>query len=701
MKKLQDLYQILQKEFPTQDKTVYGYLENGATLEPGWLLQTPNIWGIDISKIPMQPLRNPGPGIDPDFRLPVCTSPSETCNCKPLLSTVADPKDKPKHLCIGHSNSFADEFYSMIIKAEKTVFISTLGPGPDENFLAALRNAVTRLGHTGNRITFALLIGYPSPATPRREAEYLMHELTRGVRELDKAKVTVKVLVSGTPVVWNHAKIVVVDGKESITGGHNFYQHRYLQEEPVFDLSMKLSGAVSVFAHNYFQEIWKRAQDVIAKWEAVYNPPANNDVPANDEADIMEQPLTVTGTSTAPSANGLSVPALAVGRLPGEWDSEPGERALLYMLEQARESIKISQQNIGYGPAPVTHWPGKFIYAIAKFIVTQKKEVYIVQSDEKASGGYFSGATLKHLEDRLFSAARSVPGAPKEDELKALFRKCLHMGSLRFTNALEWSEKSGFANHTKFIMVDDELLYIGSQNMYVPGPVAGPWRLMEFGYIIGSKEAAKQLLDQYWNKLWKYSAYWVKVYTGRAEYGLDDTVDVFVELNGATQDDTVRFVDESGKEEWWTFTGNIRNGRITYNQYKVPGKYFLKGQTMTIEYIQDGRGERRSMAKSTFRIKPMTVSVTTDKPSYKAGEQVRVSLKVENGIPHNDSVTFHNQTGREDSFMWTHGLTNGTLKETWGAPGHLKGQTVTIWYIHDGGIGGKKWKIASTTFKVE
>ena len=42
--------------------------------------------------------------------------------------------------------------------------------------------------------------------------------------------------------VLNHAKIIAVDGKVLITGGHNFWDQHYLKTAPVHDLSIRLRG---------------------------------------------------------------------------------------------------------------------------------------------------------------------------------------------------------------------------------------------------------------------------------------------------------------------------------------------------------------------------------------------------------------------------------------------------------------------------
>merc|ERR1719238_75325 len=54
---------------------------------------------------------------------------------------------------------------------------------------------------------------------------------------------------------------------------------------------------------------------------------------------------------------------------------------------------------------------------------------------------------------------------------------------------------TGWGNHAKFFAIDDEVLYIGSQNLYA-------CNLQEFGMVIDDKTAVKEALESYFNPLW-------------------------------------------------------------------------------------------------------------------------------------------------------------------------------------------------------
>ena len=58
--------------------------------------------------------------------------------------------------------------------------------------------------------------------------------------------------------------------------------------------------------------------------------------------------------------------------------------------------------------------------------------------------------------------------------------------------------RSAPGNHAKLMIIDDEAYVVGSDNLY-------PGFLSEFDYLVEGKEAVGELLDSYWNPLWRYA----------------------------------------------------------------------------------------------------------------------------------------------------------------------------------------------------
>jgi hypothetical protein len=54
-------------------------------------------------------------------------------------------------------------------------------------------------------------------------------------------------------------------------------------------------------------------------------------------------------------------------------------------------------------------------------------------------------------------------------------------------------------NHAKIWIVDDLAFHVGSDNLY-------PHNLQEFGTVIKSDELTRQIVADYWEPLWRFSA---------------------------------------------------------------------------------------------------------------------------------------------------------------------------------------------------
>lgn len=59
--------------------------------------------------------------------------------------------------------------------------------------------------------------------------------------------------------------------------------------------------------------------------------------------------------------------------------------------------------------------------------------------------------------------------------------------------------ESAPGNHAKIMIVDDELYVVGSDNLY-------PGNLSEFNYLVEGANAVSDLLQSYWEPLWRYSS---------------------------------------------------------------------------------------------------------------------------------------------------------------------------------------------------
>jgi phosphatidylserine/phosphatidylglycerophosphate/cardiolipin synthase-like enzyme len=152
--------------------------------------------------------------------------------------------------------------------------------------------------------------------------------------------------------------------------------------------------------------------------------------------------------------------------------------------------LRISQQKIAntdvVNQTNIVIWPGEFLGAIVSVLKDKNAAVQILLSHHTPtySNGYsddMGGKALKGvITDRLAKAMGNDRTAAQ-----ALVNKLL---TIRQT-------KPGTYNHGKVWIVDDQLFYVGSDNIY-------PAYLQEFGYIVGDQDATRWFIISYWNKLW-------------------------------------------------------------------------------------------------------------------------------------------------------------------------------------------------------
>lgn len=95
-------------------------------------------------------------------------------------------------------------------------------------------------------------------------------------------------------------------------------------------------------------------------------------------------------------------------------------------------------------------------------------------------------ATLKQPSLREQPVKKGVIGSAVKSVAKA-------------SGAIYDTVESAPGNHAKIMIIDDEAYIVGSDNLY-------PGFLSEFNYLVEGKPAVDDLINNYWNKLWQYSA---------------------------------------------------------------------------------------------------------------------------------------------------------------------------------------------------
>ncbi|MFF7358677.1 MULTISPECIES: phospholipase D-like domain-containing protein [Streptomyces] len=417
-----------------------------------------------------------------------------------------------------------------IARATRTVDISSLAPFPDGAFQDAIVAGLKSSVAAGHHLKVRVLVGaaplYHLNVRPSKYLDDLRAKLGPAADALtiDVASMT----TSKTAFSWNHSKLLVVDGETAITGGINDWKGDYLDTaHPVTDVDLALSGPAAGTAGRYLDQLWdwtcRNRTNVASVW---YAASGGADCQAGMERETNPRAVPATGDVPVVAVGGLGVgvkdsdpsstwrPSLpdtagtrcAVGlhdNTNGDRDYDtvnPEESALRSLISSATEHIEISQQDLNATCPPLPRYDTRVYDALAAKLAAGVK-VRIVVSDPAnrgavGSGGYSQIKSLSEISDVLRSRLAKVTG----DEQGARDALCgnLQLAPLRGSASEKWSDGHPYAQHHKLIAVDGSAFYIGSKNLY-------PAWLQDFGYIVESPAAARQLDGALLQPQWSYS----------------------------------------------------------------------------------------------------------------------------------------------------------------------------------------------------
>jgi phosphatidylserine/phosphatidylglycerophosphate/cardiolipin synthase-like enzyme len=204
-------------------------------------------------------------------------------------------------------------------------------------------------------------------------------------------------------------------------------------------------------------------------------------------------------------------PVISVGRL-GAAGDEPSDDALVAMIDAAKDTVRISQQDLGpfhKAGIPLGSWPQAILSALLR-AMDRGVDVSITLSNTGAVPGdigkleatfntYDNGWTPEEVAKEFGSFAQKHPEThPANADGIALVCEKLSLMRLRASDSETWKDGRTLANHAKVIVVDDRAFYAGSQNLYVAN-------LAEFGTIVDDPAATKTFVDVYMSQVESYS----------------------------------------------------------------------------------------------------------------------------------------------------------------------------------------------------
>lgn len=165
-----------------------------------------------------------------------------------------------------HSDWFVDNMCNLMCRTTMFCDLMSLA-APDGYFLekikAALKNICINAERTSKpiiiRMMFGNVVGRPI------NCDRLRNKLTEDLPLNNNIQLWVGAWRYGAS--WNHAKIIAVDGKYLICGGHNMWTKIYLRNDPVHDLSIEMEGPATVDAHLFANTQWRFIEKKqVSKW---------------------------------------------------------------------------------------------------------------------------------------------------------------------------------------------------------------------------------------------------------------------------------------------------------------------------------------------------------------------------------------------------------------------------------------------------
>lgn len=432
--------------------------------------------------------------------------------------------------------TLADTIYRDIAAATQWVDITTLVTYPDGIFQKAIVDGISEALKSHPDLTIRIMGGTPpgmgnfsSPVTESAAAYVSRLKSDLGAQYND-ANIIVAGVETSWLYSWNHSKIIAVDSRTSIVGGHNLWEGAYGDvANPISDVSMRLIGPAAESAHAFADLLW----DFACTWSSgIVNdtfyvdiertPAMGNACPKTHSTFSNASAGSATVMALGGLGFGMDVPGGDSGGLSKANDSSaacswlfkdyynndksytvanPEEEGLRTLIRSAQSSVFISQQDLiapCVAPIANAYYDARLFDVLADKLL-QGVKVQIVTSTpgakQSALAPYSNMKEMSEITDVLVRKVKSR-GNLSSSNAKAKICQNLQLAPLRIASGVgTWSNGNSIGNHAKVIAVDEAAFYVGSKNLY-------PATLQDFGYIVEDVDAAKTFYEDYQAPMW-------------------------------------------------------------------------------------------------------------------------------------------------------------------------------------------------------
>ena len=398
------------------------------------------------------------------------------------------------------STKVLKHIYDLIVSAEKTITITTLlGSGLfinylfDKLYLDIIKNALEK--NNNNNLNIRILSGYPEAYIHAKSLE------DQTIKYLDlKSKdhtitccihcATQKYMDSAS--IWNHSKIIMVDGSSFLIGGQNLWENQYLSKNylnnkgPISDTNVSFFTNNSEYVINFCSILFKESiKKQFGKPKIIKNKRII-ELTENDIVDFTqieyEISLNKKYKNTIFKNNKTHFKGMFIFKylntINDQQYIDASENSMLLSFSKiAKQTIYISQQKI---KGSLRKWHTNLLISFSTAL-NKGVKIKCILSNNKAAAGYESIYTINTIKKDLLQYGC--------DQNK------LNNFELRY---FSYDNKSISGQHTKMWCIDGKLLSIGSHNMYYT-PLA------QSSILISNEQLIKNYLDNDFHIKWNYA----------------------------------------------------------------------------------------------------------------------------------------------------------------------------------------------------
>ncbi|HEX4861251.1 MAG TPA: hypothetical protein VFV07_08445 [Rhizomicrobium sp.] len=325
---------------------------------------------------------------------------------------------------------------------------------------------------------------------------------------------------------WNHAKIIAADGRVLLTGGHNLWSDHYLGvNDPIFDISAAYFGPIARGGHMFANGLWAYMNKNSDHSTFTYQSRLTRDlnVERDKPADMFTKFIDVKpGSSPALWVSNPGLDMFATNRSSGlsAFEKALDDSTACRLSLQDLGGISISGNKFEIREFPKA-LPFKVIWhsghdfnleivdALARFLKKGGRLELVLTSPESGGWNYSNHVPISAVFNVISKRLNALFQMSKLDTVR-LISSGMYLHNIAFRNWRKWPSGSPRHNHAKFWLFDDELFYIGSENLYpstmdLDGRQRGG-SLQEFGVFLQDKTAAKAVIDTYYQPM--FNAGW-------------------------------------------------------------------------------------------------------------------------------------------------------------------------------------------------